>query len=98
MLSKPWPTTSQLPRNGGGYGPGPGNGERSYQRAARQYNGPPTSGKQLFAWARKKEEAGQGGLVKQIADWGSQNGIQGRITDWGRDEAQDAYQAFGGGG
>lgn len=67
---EPSPATrrSQGQRNGyGGYG-----GE----------DGPPRSGKALFAWVKREEQEHGPGLLRHLNDWAKAQGFPGRMVDW----------------
>ena len=59
-----------------------------------QRDGEPKSGRELIAWARKKEERGESpGLFKRIVRFGEAQGFPPRVVDWNRDEVYTATAA-----
>lgn len=73
----------------GGHAPAPGNdGGQTYD------DRPPTNGKQLFAWVRKRDEAHPGlNLLRSLNNWAKENELAGRIVDWPEEEIAGAYAA-----
>jgi hypothetical protein len=75
------------PSNGNGHhtnGNGNGNG-------SKQYDGPPKSGKALFAWTKDAEQKHQVGLLKYINGWAKLQDFPGRMVDWDADQVALAY-------
>jgi hypothetical protein len=55
---------------------------------------PPTNGKQLFAWLRKRDEAHPGlNLIRSLNSWAQENELAGRIVDWPEEEIPGALAA-----
>lgn len=63
-----------------------GDGE---QRDARF--GPPTTGKQLFAWTKSMEQKHNVGLLNYINKWAGLKEFPARMIDWDRGEVEQAY-------
>jgi hypothetical protein len=57
----------------------------------RQHDGPPRSGRALFAWSKKQEERSGVGLIKHLNSFGKLNEFPGRMVDWDEDQVAHAY-------
>jgi len=84
------PEPDRQPPRRGRYDPDEGpDGAKRWQHDAE-----PKSGRELIAWARKKEERGESpGLFKRLVRFGESQGYPPRIVDWSRDEVYDATAA-----
>lgn len=73
------------PSNGNGHhANGNGNG-------SKQYDGPPRSGKALFAWTKDMEQKGQVGLLKYLNGWSKLQDFPGRMVDWDAEQVALAH-------
>lgn len=75
---EPRPTQRQQPQEG--------------QQERRQYDGPPRSGKGLFAWTKEQEQKYDVGLLKFLNEWGKLQEFPGRMVDWDSDQVRQAYE------
>jgi hypothetical protein len=55
------------------------------------HNGPPKTGRALFAWVKEMEREYQFGLLKALNAWGKDQEFALRMVDWNQDEVQLAY-------
>lgn len=104
------PRQQQYSGNGGGNGGGYSNGGGQQQNGGngnggRQYDGPPRSGRGLFAWVKEQEQRHEVALLKYLNNWGRDQGYSDRMVDWGDDQIREAHaeairklQAMGGRG
>ena len=54
------------------------------------HNGPPKTGRELYAWAKKQqEENGCDGLIDRLNQLGAQCGYPRKLVDWNRQETAD---------
>ena len=61
--------------------------------APKAHDGPPTSGKALFARCKDYEQQNNHvGLVRYVNDWGKLQGFGSRMVDWSADQVAEAYQ------
>jgi hypothetical protein len=62
---------------------------------AQQYDDrPPTTGKQLFAWIMKRDNANPGlKLLASVNQWAKQNELGGKMVDWPEEEIPGALAA-----
>lgn len=77
------------PQNGAGNGhpaPANGGGER------KPYDGPPKSGKALFAWTKDQEQRYEVGLLKYLNQWAKLQDYPGRMIDWDETQVRLAYE------
>lgn len=57
----------------------------------RQFDGPPRSGRGMFAWSKEAEQKYDMPIVKPLNEWAKGQGIQGRMVDWTPEQARKAY-------
>lgn len=62
-----------------------GGGER------RQYDGPPKSGKAMFAWTKDQEQRYEVGLLKYLNEWARLQEFPARMVDWDADQVALAH-------
>lgn len=48
----------------------------------RDHDGPPRSGKALYAWAKEQEQRHEVGLIKHLNDWSKLREFPSRMIDW----------------
>jgi hypothetical protein len=61
---------------------------------SREHDGWPRSGRELYPFARKREESGQcPGLIKRLVGYGRAVGHPDRIADWNRDQVEQALRS-----
>ena len=65
--------------------------QRQTSGGQRQHNGPPRSGKALFAWTKEQEQKYDVGLLKYLNEWAKLQGFPGRMVDWASDQVAVAY-------
>lgn len=56
-----------------------------------QHQGPPRSGRALFAWTKEMEQKYEVGLLKYINQWAKLQDLPGRMVDWNADQVHQAY-------
>jgi hypothetical protein len=78
----PRPPRPPLP---GGSSHGNGDGPQ------RQYDGPPKSGKALFAWTKEQEQRHEVGLLKYLNSWSRLQDWPARMTDWDAEQVALAH-------
>lgn len=61
------------------------NGDKQYP--------PPTTGKALYAWAKKQSDAFEVDLVKWLIKWGATKSLPNRFDQWSEAEIGQGYQA-----
>jgi hypothetical protein len=54
------------------------------------HNGLPRTGRELYPWAKKQEEAGCRGLVRALKDLGGRMGYPEMLKDWNHEETREA--------
>lgn len=59
---------------------------------ARQYDGPPKTGRGLFAWTKDMEQKHDIGLLKYLNNWSKLMEFPGRMVDWDADQVRQAYE------
>jgi hypothetical protein len=64
------------------------------QGRPRQHDGPPRSGRALFAWIKDQEAEGAQGLLKWANDYGNRREFGKRMVDWSDADAVEAYEAL----
>jgi hypothetical protein len=57
----------------------------------KQYDGPPRSGKALFAWTKDQEQRYEVGLLKYLNQWAKLQDFPGRMVDWGAEQVALAH-------
>lgn len=73
-------------------GPQPGNRRQSSGHSQEsRHNGPPQSGKALFAWVKAAEERHGDGLLNYLNEWASAQGIVGRMVEWNPSQVARAH-------
>ena len=60
------------------------------------HNGLPRTGRELYPWATKQEEAGCRGLIRALKDLGGRCGYPEMIKDWDRGETREALEVWRG--
>lgn len=61
------------------------------QQEPRQFDGPPRSGRGMFAWSKEAEQKYDMPIVKPLNEWAKAQGIQGRMVDWTPEQARKVY-------
>jgi hypothetical protein len=61
------------------------------QGERKQYDGPPRSGKALFAWVKDQEQRQGVELLKHLNAYAKSQNLPGRMVDWQEDEVADVY-------
>lgn len=67
------------------------NGHTNGQGEARQYDGPPKSGKALFAWVREQEQRHEIALLKYASSWAKLQDFPGRMVEWSPEQVALAF-------
>lgn len=57
----------------------------------RGHDGPPRTGRALFAWTKDREQEYEVGLLKYLNQWAKLNDFPGRMVDWSQDQVELAY-------
>lgn len=52
----------------------------------KPHDGPPRTGRALFAWVKDQEQAYEVGLLKYLNGWGKLQDFPGRMVDWDADQ------------
>ncbi len=60
-------------------------------RSSRSSNGPPRSGRALFAWVKDQEARHGTGLLQYLNKWGKLQEYPGRMIDWDNDQVALAH-------
>lgn len=95
------PQQQSQPQGNGGYSNGNGNGGGYRNGNGGGYNGPqgpPRTGKALFAWAMDQKKNGNPDALKSVNDFRRANGLPDRMVDWPDEAVSDCYAAISGGG
>lgn len=58
----------------------------------RQYDGPPRSGKGLFAWSKEMESKHDIGMLKYLNGWSKLKDFPSYMKDWDADQVRQAYE------
>jgi hypothetical protein len=66
--------------------------QRGAGGTGRAYDGPPRSGKALFAWTKEMEQKHQVGLLKYLNGWSKLQEFPGRMVDWDADQVALAHK------
>lgn len=62
------------------------------QQEPRQFDGPPRSGRGLFAWSKDREKEFNAPILKPIEAWAKDQGFPYKMTDWDQGQVRDAYE------
>ena len=66
--------------------------EREAPRQSSGGDGPPRSGKGMFAWTKEQEQKHDVGLLKYLNQWAKLQEFPGRMVDWDTDQVNLAYK------
>lgn len=58
----------------------------------KAHDGPPRTGKALYAWTKDQEQTYEVGLLKYLNQWAKLNDLPGRMVDWDAGQVQLAFQ------
>ena len=82
----PAPVPAEVADRGGRSG-----ADRAAAAPARRPDGPPRSGKALFAWTKDQEQKHEVGLLKYLNNWAKLQEFPGRMVDWDAEQVALAY-------
>jgi hypothetical protein len=78
---------------GGGAGPDPRRAPASGGNGDRTYDGPPRTGKALFAFLKQVEQERGIPILQYMTKWGKHNDFPARMIDWDDAMVADGYRA-----
>lgn len=89
------PQREQRPTEGGGqrgkWGGGEPQGSREDRPQGNAHQGPPRTGRALFAWMKEQEQKHEVGILKYINGWAKLQEYRGMMVDWTAEQVSLAH-------